>query len=73
MKTLFETSEYFLAFNHKNRKIYIIHSFYRLLFEANRPQDEFPCFVYLGHGRVVKDSRQFVTRKHLELAEELVS
>lgn len=73
MKQLYNSSDFFLVFNHENRKIYIINMFYKLLFEANRPQDEFPCYVYLGRGKVVKDSRQFVQREHLEYAEELVS
>ena len=73
MKHLYDNSDFFLVFNHTTRKIYIIHTFYKMLFEANRPKDEFPCYVYLGRGKVLKDSRQFVKREHMEYAEELVS
>ena len=73
MKHLYDNSDFFLVFNHTTRKIYIIHTFYKMLFEANRPQDEFPCYVYLDRGKVLKDSRQFVKREHMEYAEELVS
>jgi hypothetical protein len=73
MQHLYDNSDFFLVFNHETRKIYIIHTFYKLLFEANRPQDKFPSYVYLGRGKVLKDSRQFVLREHLEYAEELVS
>ena len=73
MKHYYDPEEYFLVGDHETRNIYVINTFYKLLFKSNRPDDEFPCYLYLGRGEIKKDNRLYVKRQKLELAKELVS
>ena len=73
MNYFYDPNEYFLVGDPETRKIYLIHTFYKLLFKSNRPFDEFPCYLYLGRGVMEKESRQFIPRNKLDYAKELVS
>ena len=73
MKHYYNPEEYFLVGDHETRNIYVIHTFYKLLFKSNRSTDEFPCYLYMGKGVIKKDSRQYISRQKLEYAKELVS
>lgn len=73
MKHFYDPAEYFLVGDHETRNIYVINTFYKLLFKSNRPNDEFPCYLYMGKGIIKKETRLYINRQKLELAKELVS
>lgn len=73
MEQFYDSDNYFLVGDVKTRNIYVVHTIYKMLFISNRPEDEFPCYLYLGKGVIKKESRHFILRKHLDYAKEIVA
>lgn len=72
MKQFYDPEEYFLVADLSTRKIYLVHTIYRLLFKKNRPSDEIPCYLYEGQGVMAKESRQLLLREKLNYAKEIM-
>lgn len=72
MKQFYDPEEYFLVADLSTRKLYLVHTIYRLLYKHNRPTDEIPCYLYEGQGVIVKENRELILRKKLQNATEIL-
>ena len=72
MKQFYDPEEYFLVADLSTRKLYLVHTFYTLLFKKNRSEDLISCYLYEGQGVIAKQDRVLIARKYLQQAKEIM-
>jgi hypothetical protein len=72
MKQFYDPEEYFLVADLSTRKLYLVHTFYNLLFKKNRSEDLISCYLYEGQGVIANPERVLVARKNLQQAKEIM-
>ncbi len=72
MNQFYDPEEYFLVADLTTRKLYLVHTIYKLLFKHNRPGDLISCYLYEGNGVMAKETRQPILRKNLHYAKEIM-
>ena len=72
MKQFYDSEEYFLVADLSTRKLYLVHTFYNLLFKKNRSEDLISCYLYEGQGVIGNPERILVARKYLQKAKEIM-
>jgi len=72
MKHFYDPEEYFLVADLSTRKLYLVHTIYKLLFKHNCSSDLIPCYLYEGQGVIAQQDRSLIARVHLHQAKEIM-
>lgn len=72
MNQFYDPEEYFLVADLTTRKLYLVHTIYKLLFKRNQPDDLISCYLYEGNGVIAKESRHHILREKLHYAKEIM-
>ncbi len=72
MNQFYDPEEYFLVADLTTRKLYLVHTIYKLLFKHNRPTDLISCYLYEGQGVIASNTRELISRKNLHIAKEIM-
>ncbi|PSR54663.1 hypothetical protein AHMF7605_14670 [Adhaeribacter arboris] len=72
MNQFYDPEEYFLVADLSTRKLYLVHTIYKLLFKQNRAGDLISCYLYEGQGVIASNTREHILRENLHIAKEIM-